>query len=496
MSMKFPRFNEEKLNIYTALFNQIITIVCGIFLPRILIGSFGSEAYGISVSIAQFLSYITLLEGGIGGVARAELYGPLAKKDADATGAVYYAIKRFFNHVAAIFVVYSLGLGLVYYSLAHVKIFTRTYVFMLVVVISLATLAKYVGGLTNLILIVASKKQYINNLIMAATTLINVIAVALLVYWGCDLIWVKLGSSLIFIVRPILYSIYVKKNYCLPAKVKKRTILEQKWTGIGQHIAYFLHKNTDVVLLTLLADLRLVAVYSVYNMIISNIRSLTESFSSGMEAVFGELLAKGEFAALQKAFQKYKVLLSAASLILFCCTGILIVPFVKLYTNGITDADYIQPVFAIVLLLAEAINCLALPCSCLTVAANHLKQSKWGAYCEAIINIVVSLLLIQWNPLIGVALGTLVATAFRGLYYMVYSSKHILCCPIFPQILTFLGNICLLCLAIVGGGKLIMSVQMSSFFQWIKCGVAVFISVFIPVAGTAYLYIKHGCSLR
>ena len=321
--MKFPRFNEEKLNIYTALFNQIITIVCGIFLPRILIGSFGSEAYGISVSIAQFLSYITLLEGGIGGVARAELYGPLAKKDADATGAVYYAIKRFFNHVAAIFVVYSLGLGLVYYSLAHVKIFTRTYVFMLVVVISLATLAKYVGGLTNLILIVASKKQYINNLIMAATTLINVIAVALLVYWGCDLIWVKLGSSLIFIVRPILYSIYVKKNYCLPAQVKKRRILEQKWTGIGQHIAYFLHKNTDVVLLTLLADLRLVAVYSVYNMIISNIRSLTESFSSGMEAVFGELLAKGEFAALQKAFQKYKVLLSAASLILFCCTGIL-----------------------------------------------------------------------------------------------------------------------------------------------------------------------------
>ncbi len=40
---------------------------------------------------------------------------------------------------------------------------------------------------------------------------------------------------------------------------------------------------------------------------------------------------------------KYKTLLSAGTLVLFSCAGILIVPFIRLYTKGITDADYIQP---------------------------------------------------------------------------------------------------------------------------------------------------------
>ena len=68
--MKREKMDESKLNILTQLLNQLITTACGILVPRILIASYGSEAYGISVSIAQFLSYITLLEGGIGGVAR------------------------------------------------------------------------------------------------------------------------------------------------------------------------------------------------------------------------------------------------------------------------------------------------------------------------------------------------------------------------------------------------------------------------------------------
>ena len=77
--------DESKLNILTQLLNQLVTTACGILIPRILIAAYGSEAYGISASIAQFLSYITLLEGGLGGVARAKLYGPLAKNDTSET---------------------------------------------------------------------------------------------------------------------------------------------------------------------------------------------------------------------------------------------------------------------------------------------------------------------------------------------------------------------------------------------------------------------------
>ena len=70
-----------KKNILTSLVSQLVVLVCGIVVPRLMIGEFGSEAYGATTSITQFLAYITLLEGGIGGVARAVLYKPLAQKD-------------------------------------------------------------------------------------------------------------------------------------------------------------------------------------------------------------------------------------------------------------------------------------------------------------------------------------------------------------------------------------------------------------------------------
>lgn len=482
---------KSRRNIATTLASQLITTACGIVVPRILIGSFGSEAYGISVSIAQFLSYIMLLEGGIGELARAELYGPLARKDQREISTVYHAVRRFFYYVAAFFLIYSLVLGVFYYDIARVTVFSRPYVFGLVLVIGLTTLAKYMGGLANLTLLAADQKIYVNNVITIGITLINTLTIVILTRNACDLIWVKLGSSLIFVVRPLLYAVYVKKHYHLPKVGKDKEVLAQKWTGIARHIAYFLHRNTDVVLLTLFANARLVAVYAVYSMVVSSIRAIAEASAGGMEAAFGALIAKGQIEALRKAYYRYKVLLTAVTTALFCCTGILIVPFVRLYTTGITDADYIQPVFAVILLTAEAVNCLILPCASLPIAANHIRQTKWGAYGEAAINILLSCLLIQWDPLMGVALGTLIATLFRGVFYMIYTSRHILRVPAYRSILVLLGALLLLEAGIVGGDHLIAHVEIGNYLQWILWGAVTFATVSVPIGAAAYFGMKR-----
>ena len=77
------------------------------------------------------------------------------------------------------------------------------------------------------------------------------------------------------------------------------------------------------------------------------------------------------------------------------------------------------------------------------MAADHLKQTRWGAYSEALINIILSCILIKWEPLLGVAIGTLAATVFRAIYYMAYSAKNILRLPIHRILLTFFVTILL-----------------------------------------------------
>lgn len=489
--MKKNRMEKSKLNIVTTLINQLVTTACGIVIPGVFISVFGSEAYGISVSVTQFLSYITLLESGVGGVARAMLYDPLARGDNRGISSVYYAVRSFFYRVAIAFTVYSIAVGLTYHKLAHVTIFSRTYIFLLVLVIGMSTLAKYMGGLANLTLLAADQRQYINNIISVGITAVNTLSILVMTGLGCGLLSVKLGSSIIFVIRPLLYSLYVKKHYQLKRNENDKAKLEQKWTGIGQHLAYFLHTNTDVALLTLFANTKLVAVYSVYNLVISSIRAITESFSGGMEAAFGEMIAKGQKARLRNAYLRYKTMITTASFVLFCCTGILIVPFVRLYTKGITDADYIQTAFSFILMLAEAVNCIVLPCSCLPVASNMLRQTRWGAYGEAIINILLSCILIRRSPLLGVAIGTLAATVFRGAFYMVYSSKKILQISSGRVIAKFIAVVAGMCGVTAIGRCIISTFAIENYFQWVLCGAAVFAAVGLPAVVFASFRIKH-----
>ena len=112
------RQRRARLNILTSLLNQAVTMVCGLIIPRLMLTSFGSEAYGATTSIAQFLSYITLLEGGVGGVARAALYKPLVERDSRAISGVVADIRRFFRAIAYVFVVYTLLLAASYKSIS------------------------------------------------------------------------------------------------------------------------------------------------------------------------------------------------------------------------------------------------------------------------------------------------------------------------------------------------------------------------------------------
>ncbi len=61
----------------TSLVYQVITVVCGLILPRLILVNFGSSYNGLTSSITQFLAGISLLKAGISGVAKAALFAPL-----------------------------------------------------------------------------------------------------------------------------------------------------------------------------------------------------------------------------------------------------------------------------------------------------------------------------------------------------------------------------------------------------------------------------------
>ena len=463
------RQKRASVNAGTTLVSQLLSTVCGILIPWIMIDTFGSEAYGATTSVAQFLSYISILESGIGRAARGELYKPLADGDTHSISRIFLAVKRFFRIVGLVFIGYAIVLALSYYDIADVSVFTREYIFWLVIITAIGKMAEFMGGYSNITLFNADQRQYVSNIVVMGTNFLNVTLVVLLCRSGWDLLWVKLGSSMVFVLKPLVYTVYRRQNYHI-IPTKERAELKNRWTAIGQHMAYFVQTNIDVFLLTVFANLKYVAVYSVYHLISFSLRNIVTAFGGGMEALFGNMIATGEQVALRDAYRRYKLMLTALTVMLFGAALVLILPFVKLYTYGVTDANYIQPLFAAILLLGDAVYCLTLPCYNLPIAAAKLKESRVGAYGEALINVVVSMALMRWNPLLGVAIGTLTAMIFKSVYLMVFSAKEILRAGWGRMVLEYSLSVAVLVVVSMVGMRTIQSITIDHYWRWILCG--------------------------
>ena len=413
-------------NIIASIWQQIVTFVCGLIVPRAIIGTFGSSVNGLISSITQFLSYISLLEAGIGPVIKAALYKPIAKKDKYEIEKILKASQKFFRIIAGIFIVYLIGLCFIYPQIVA-KEFDFVFTVSLIIIISISTFAEYFFGMVYTLYLQAEQKTYVTSIIQTMTVILNAILVVILIKFNAEIQIVKLVSAFVFVLRPVLQNLYVKKKYNIDFKeVKEKYNFKQKWDGLAQHIAAVVHGSTDIAVLTIFTNTAEVSVYSVYLFVINGVKNIVKAFTGGIDASFGDMIAKGENKILNKSFNTYELFYFTIITIVFTITILTILPFVTVYTNGITDINYYRPTFAILIIVAELIWCIRLPYSSITLAAGHFKQTKLGAWIEAGTNLILSIILVINYGMVGVAIGTLVAMLIRTAEFVIHTSKYIL----------------------------------------------------------------------
>lgn len=428
-------------NITSTLVLQIITIIYGFIVPKIIISKFGSDVNGLITSITQFLSYISLLESGIGPVVKASLYKPISKKNKSEITNILYSTEKFFRVISYIFLGYIVVLALGYPLIVSNE-FGYIYTLSLVVIIAISTFAEYYFGMVYNLFLQSDQKMYVISLIKIISYIVSIIVIVILAKLNCSIHIIKLVSGLIFVLRPIMQNVYVKKKYNIEfSNVNKNYKLKNKWDGLSQHIASVVHGSTDITILTIFCSLAEVSVYSVYYSVIKGIKSIVISLSNGIESTFGDMIAKKEKNNLNNKFSLYETIFLNISTILFSCSMVLIVPFVLLYVAGIKDANYVRYIFGYLIVISEYICIMRLPYISLTYSAGCFKETRKGAWIEAISNILISILLVRKMGIIGVAIGTLVAMAIRTIEFIYFANKYILNRNIFISIKKILISI-------------------------------------------------------
>lgn len=414
------------LNMISAMILQIISIISGLIIPRLIISIFGSQTNGLISSLNQMMSYVALLEGGLASVMMANLYKPLYDNNKEKLSSIVLTMQSFFKKISFVFLIYMVLIACLY------PVIVKTgeswfFVFSLAIILGTNLFVQYNISISYRLLLNADNKIYITSLIQIIVSILNLISVCICIKVFPNIHFIKFISLLIFFIQPICYSKIVKSKYSLNKDVKKdEKALAQRWDGFGINLAFFIHNNTDITILTFFSTLLNVSVYSVYYLVVNGIKSIVSSILSGIIPSLGKLIAKGNKENLSGFFEKYEFFSFSITTIAFTIGGILIVPFVMLYTKGINDANYYQPFFAVILVASEAVYCMRDPYINIAYQAGHFKQISKYAYVEAFLNIFISICLVFKYGMTGIACGTFIAMMYRTVSQVIYAKKNLL----------------------------------------------------------------------
>lgn len=464
------RKQKLSLNTLSSLLKQIVSTICGFILPRLFLTHYGSGVNGLVSSISQFLSFASIFDAGMGVVIEASLYKPLAENDQLGINRILTSGQRFYYKIATIYAIYVVGMIFIY-PVAVKSSYDYFFIATLIVAISISSFGQYCFGVVNSVFLSADQRTYVNSIAYIITIVLNTVMGAILINLNCSVQVVKLVASLTFLLRPIILKIYVEKYYNVNWHEEyTEEPIKQKWNGFAQHIASLILQNTDIVILSIFSTLENVSIYSVYYLVVHSIQEVINAATVGIRPLLGDMLARKEMQRLERVFSEVECVMHAGTTFVFGMTMIMLVPFIKVYTTGVTDANYDVPLFSFLLCFAYYINCSRYPYQAIIMAAGHFKQTQSSAVIEAVINIIITVICVFRLGLIGVVCGTVIAMTYRTIYFVLYLKHNILYRSIVKFIRAeIIDGITLFVMMLTTS---FLNLENISYFAWLKMAVA------------------------
>ena len=185
--------------------------------------------------------------------------------------------------------------------------------------------------------------------------------------------------------------------------------------------------NTDILVLTYVAkDLKAVSVYAVYLMIYSAIEKLFTTLFGSFHYLLGQKYNTDK-AGYMPLHRVYESLSMYGSFALYTTAFVLTTPFMRIYTSGVTDTQYVDPYLPFLFTIIHLLYCTREASSRVINFAGHFKQMQWRAVVESVINLTVSVVLVLKLGIYGVLIGTIIAYIYRTNDIIIYANKKILC---------------------------------------------------------------------
>ena len=477
-------------SIATAVY-QIAVMLVGFVTPRILLQFYGSEMNGLVSSINQFITYFSLVEAGIAGAAVYSLYKPIADNDKKAISSIVSAAKKFYIQSGGIFTLLVIGMAVLYPF--FVKTTELSFVAEMVLIVVLGakgfleffTLAKY------RVILTADQKTYIISNASTIYIILQMIIIVILSSLKVNITVVYAVAILALCARSLFLMIYVKKhysyiNYNAEPNVKA---LDKRWDALFLQILQAVQSGAPVILATIFTTLQDVSVYTVFNMVFVGINGVLNIFVNGLSAGFGDVIARKQKDTLQKTTKEFEYSYYIIITIVYAVTAIMIMPFVKLYTTGINDANYNQPLLGLLFTLNGLLYNLKTPQGMLVISAGLYKETRLQNSIQAAIIVVGGIILAPFLGLVGILIASCLSNLYRDIDLAIFIPRKVTKLPVKDTAKRMLLVI-VLSIVIYMPFVIFLTINTNGYIQWILQAIVVTLYATIITVLVNYLIDK------
>ena len=405
---------------------QVIMMISGFVVPKIMIDVYGSEVNGLVTSITMLVGYVMLVEMGLGASLVYSLYKPLADADTAAINSILVASRNFYYKTGFLFLAIVAVVSAVYpmlVSCSAVSDIEICILFFLVAangVLEFFTLAKYRALLT------ADQKTYVAAVATAVQVLTQMAIIAVFAYGGFSIVQVRVLVLFSLFLRSIILWGYCKVKYPFIDFSAKPNYgaLSNRYDAFYFQMVGVVHNTAPILIVTFMMGFGDVSVYSVYNLVYMGVLALLSVFITGLHAGFGDLLARGEREKFKRAFNQFEFSYGILIAVIYATMWIAYMPFMKVYIPH-ADINYQYPEIAALMTINGIVYNLKTPYGMLTNAAGKFRESRWQISIQAAIEIVCGIIFCYFWGINGVVCASILSNVYRDVDFVFFTPKHL-----------------------------------------------------------------------
>lgn len=407
------RTENSIINSAMSIVTQVLTVVLNFAVKTVFIKMLNDEYLGVNGLFTNIITMLSLADLGIGIAIPYSLYKPLAKKDEHKINVLMNFYKKVYTIIGI--AVLLIGLSLTPFLGLIIKDIPKNVPHLsLIYILFVIHSASSYFFVYKKFLIDSDQKGYITSrIIFTFSTLLSIIQIILLVTTKNYILFL-LSSIILVIIQNIYISSKANKLYPFIKNKTDEKLEKEDMEGIKKNVSsLFIYKvgtvimnGTDNIIISKFIGLIIVGFYSNYVLIINSITTVLNQIFNAITSSIGNLVVTTNKKRSKEVYDN----LNFANFWLYALFGVCIIVLINPFINIWIGKKYVMG-FSIVFLLV--LNFYVLGMQSVTNSFRNAYGLFWIAKYRpiimVIINIVISVVLVQFIGIEGVLIGTLIS---------------------------------------------------------------------------------------